>query len=66
MGDQVGPATVAGGSVSNISTPSGSLSNTLQNSGVNPLPVTGPLDIVKVGGIGAILLFIGTALLLAL
>jgi hypothetical protein len=67
-GDQIGSATIGGGAVNDIATPSGNISNSslLQNSGVNPLPVTGPLDLVKVGGIGAILMLVGAALLLAL
>ncbi len=61
-GDRVGSATVGGGVVNTVVP----LSPVSTQSAVPNLPVTGPSDIIKVGGIGAIVLFIGAALLLAL
>ena len=69
-GDKVGPATLGGGSVSTVSTPSGSLTstqfNSLSASGSASLPPTGPADLVKFGSIGIIFVIIGAAVLLAL
>jgi hypothetical protein len=61
-GDQIGPATLGGGSISNISTPSG----TLLNTPVSPLPVTGPNGIVVIGVSGIAITILGAFLMLLL
>jgi hypothetical protein len=65
-GDQIGPANLGGGSVSTISTPSGTVVSNIANTNVSPLPPTGPGDVVKIGVIGGIIMLLGVVLIFAL